>query len=315
MKTVKYLKTIKTKLCSKNVALNSKGKLLIIPAVLAGITGGSQLAQAQFSALWPATQFGVLTYNTPNNSSGAFNVGPLGVVNGEWKQSGGDSSQQANTVVVSSASDESIQGGGPGNVTYSFSVNPTLLNSAWTAAQTASAAFAAESTTPGLAEGSINNQNVNITESAVGNYVVSFNNISFNQNELTLSAPAGSTFLVNITGTVSLNGGSPGNGFVVAGGLTAGDVIYNFTDNTGNVIQTSGGGNAQVIDGTILAPLSNQSVQFSPAGINGELIATSVQTSSGAGVNYSPVPVPEPTALAWGGFGGLAALLIARRRK
>src|SRR5580698_3223851 len=101
MKTVKYLKTIKTKLCSKKVALNSKGKLLIIPAVLAGITGGSQLAQAQFSALLPATQFGVLTYNTPNNSSGAFNAGPLGVVNGEWKQSGGDSSQQANTVVVS----------------------------------------------------------------------------------------------------------------------------------------------------------------------------------------------------------------------
>jgi hypothetical protein len=30
---------------------------------------------------------------------------------------------------------------------------------------------------------------------------------------------------------------------------------------------------------------------------------------------YEPVPVPEPATLAWGGMGGLAALVAARRRK
>ena len=54
------------------------------------------------------------------------------------------------------------------------------------------------------------NSAMNITEATVGHYVLSISSINLNQSALTLSAPAGSTFVLNISGNITLNGGSQG---------------------------------------------------------------------------------------------------------
>src|ERR1700756_6007454 len=85
-----------------------------------------------------------------------------------------------------------------------------------------------------------------IKETAVGNYVLSISSINLNQSALTLSAPAGSTFVLNISGNITLAGGSQGNGILVAGGLTSSDVFINLTGASSR-LTTSGGGNAPQI--------------------------------------------------------------------
>jgi len=292
--------------------------MVVTALAVAGLFSGAQFAHAvltpqqEFGALGTAWNFDVLTYVTPNNSSAHFNGGMLGVVNGQWSESGGDNAQQNMTIVVNSHANQVMNGGGPNNhATWTWVVNPTLLNTSWSSASNASKVFAALPANAGT-YGAINNQNLSINEPTVGNYVLDINgNVTFNQNNLTLSAPAGSTFLVNIFGDVSLNGGSQGNGFITTGGLLPGNVVYNILG-TGTALKTSGGGNAQVIDGTVLAV--NGMTQLSPALINGELITYQLQESSGSGIIYMPVPEPAPMALLAMSL-GLFGIWRARARK
>src|SRR6476646_7537819 len=94
-------------------------------------------AKASVVDLGAANGFLLLTYNTTNISDSAFNGSglKLGVVNGDWKQSGGGqtNNQQAATVVLSPGHTNS----GPAILTTSF--NAALLNNAWADAQAASA--------------------------------------------------------------------------------------------------------------------------------------------------------------------------------
>jgi hypothetical protein len=287
---------------------------LLIGTAILGFSAIGQRTQAQqFSALGTAAQFDVLTYNTPNNSDAAFNGAPIGVVAGNWNQSGGNANQSNETIYLSNGF--TLTGGGPGDgATQTVIFDNSLLSSSWTDATNASAIFALRPASPGLTYGALNNTNLTITESAVGNYVVDVNgDVTFNQNHLTLSAPAGSTFLVNINGDVSLNGGSAGNGFLINGGLTANDVVYNVLG-TNVMFQTTGGGNAQMIMGTILAVDAMADVALDPGGVTGELIALNEKTSSGSFVTFDAVDVPEPTTLALVGLGGLGLLLVRRRK-
>jgi hypothetical protein len=237
----------------------------------------------------------VLTYNSNNTSDSAFQGGPIGVVNGNWTQSGGGqtNTQQATTVILSPGHTNN----GPNVLSTVF--NSALLNQAWTDATNASAMLA--SLTPTQTLGAITS-GMTITESAVGHYVLNISSINLNQSALTLSAPVGSTFVLNISGNITLNGGSQGGGLLLAGGLTTNDVVYNLTGANSN-LTTSGGGNAQSIHGIVLATGANASVNLHPGAIYGEVIARTFTTSSGA-----LVVVPESSTV-WAVMPAVLAVL------
>ena len=173
-------------------------------------------------------------------------------------------------------------------------------------AQAKSDAFAASSFASSLAAtatyGTINST-TSITQNAVGNYVFKITAISFSGGrELTLSAPAGSTFLLNITSGLTLSPGS----IILAGGLTPDNVLINYTGSSH--ISLSGGGNGSRIYSAILAPDAH--VQITPGFIAGSIIADSIQLSSGA--NVVPVPEVAPSSVIFG-FLGLIVAVSSRR--
>lgn len=237
------------------------------------VTGGSAIK------LGAAACFSILTYNKANTSDSAFQGACIGVVNGNWAQSGGQrtNTQQATTVYLSPGFTSS----GPAVETVVY--NGTYLNTAWTAAVNESARLAALPPTQTL--GSIT-KNTTITQTAVGNYVYNVSSISLNHPaRLVISAPAGSTVVVNVSGALTLNGATDGGWLLLAGGLTPKDVVYNFTG-TGNVVHTAGGGNGSIIQGTILA--TKGTVQIDPGEVDGEIIAQTFSSSSGTLVNAPP---------------------------
>ncbi len=242
-------------------------------------------ANADVTDLGAADGFSVLTYNSNNTSDSAFQGGNIGVVQGSWTQSGGGETnlQQPTTVYLSPG----FTNNGPSVETTTF--NAPLLNSAWSAATSASANLAG--LTPTQTLGAVTTGQT-ISETSVGNYVLNVSSINLNQSALTLSAPTGSTFVVNVSGNITLNGGSQGNGLLVAGGITANNVVYNLTGASSNVT-TTGGGNAQTIEGIVLATGANASVNLHPGAIDGEVVATTFTSSSGAGVFTS---IPEPSS-------------------
>lgn len=258
-------------------------------------------AKASVVDLGAAAGWSVLTYNSNNTSDSAFNGGPIGVVNGDWTQSGGgQTSNQQPTIVYLSPG---FTNNGPSVETTAF--NASLLNSAWTDATNASASLA--SLSPTQTFGAITS-GLTISESAVGHYVFNISSISLNQDHITLSAPAGSTFVLNIAGNITLNGGSQGNGILLAGGLKNSDVAINLTGVNSNVT-TTGGGNAQEIYGTVIAVGSGASVNLHPGQINGEIIARTLTTSSGA---LAVVPEVTPSSVIFG-FLGLIVAVSSRR--
>jgi choice-of-anchor A domain-containing protein len=174
-------------------------------------------------------------------------------------------------------------------------------------AQASKDAFAASNFASGLAAtatyGNINSS-LSITENAAANYVFDIQSINFSGGKtLTLSAPVGSNFILNIaSGGITLSPGS----IVLSGGLTPDHVLINYTGT--NNIQTSGGQNSSRIYANILAP--NAHVQLTPGYVAGFIIAASIQMSSGA--NVVPVPEVTPSSVIFG-FIGLVVAFGSRR--
>src|ERR1044071_7842369 len=112
----------------------SKLSLLIVSALVAS----SLTAHATIINLGAAAGWSVLTYNSNNTSDSAFQGGPIGVVNGNWTQSGGaqTNTQQPATVYLSPG----FTNKGPGVLTTVY--DAARLNSAWTDAVNASAMLA-----------------------------------------------------------------------------------------------------------------------------------------------------------------------------
>ena len=239
--------------------------------------------------LGAAAGFSVLTFNTNNTSDTEILGGPIGVVNGNWVQSGGGATnaQQtdpngAKTVILSPG----FTNNGPSFLTTV--TNGPLLQTAWSAAQTASSNFSSMAATPGSIT-SVSG-NTTVTETVAGNYVLDISSFADNSN-LKLVAPTGSTFVVNITSGALIHLNS--NTWSLGPGLTSNDVVYNFLNGTS--LQTAGGGNSTVIDGIVLD--TTGSINLHPGQINGEVIAQTFTSSSGAEVNTPNIPsVPETSS-------------------
>jgi hypothetical protein len=107
-----------------------------------------------------------------------------------------------------------------------------------------------------------------------------------NNSVLTLDAPAGSSFVLNISGNFTNQGR-----VILTGGLSPNDVLYNVTG-TGQAIQFSGGGNSAQLNGILLSPFRD--IQLAPGLVVGEIIGGGniLTLTSGADA------VPEPSTVA-----------------
>ncbi len=290
--------------------LGSRGVLSI--AILLAIVAYFSLSSPSKAAvldLGAAGQFTLLALGGSIDDSGPagpqanpYTVnGPVGVVtSGQKFQASGDVVYSGPVYLHSGVTYNSSAAGVP-QPTTGPAVD-SLLEQAYTDAFNASAAALQLGMNPTATYGTISTTTT-ITENAVGNYVFNIAAINFSGGStLTLDAPAGSTYLLNISTGITLTGGS----ILVSGGLTAADVLINYTGT--NAAQFSGGGNTSQVYATILAPYAE--VGLHPGLVVGSVIADSITMSSGADV----IPVPEVTP-SWLIFGFLGLVVAVTSRQ
>lgn len=169
---------------------------------------------------------------------------------------------------------------GRGQVGGSIIVDSALMNQADQDAQNASALASALSATQTF-------RNISRATTITGNGGVNVINIRGDITaSLTLSGTADDLFIVNVRGSLSLRGSES---LLLGGGVTAGNVLYNFTDRNSSVSVRAGS-----VNGTVLAPRSD--VDLRGTTVNGEIIAGggSINLSGGAHVNFVPFAPPPP---------------------
>jgi len=106
-------------------------------------------------------------------------------------------------------------------------------------------------------------QNITIT-GVVGTNVWNITNVAISNGTVTLSAPPGGCFIVNVSGSFALSGTSR---IVLAGGITPSDVLYNFIGSGGGVAMSGGAS----VAGILLAP--QRGIALSNAIVTGEIIS------------------------------------------
>ena len=280
---------------------------LSLCAAATALSGLGASASASVVDLGQAGQFTILALGGGIDDSGPlgpqadpFSVdGPVGIATAGQKFSASGSVNYSGPVFLHSGVTFNSSAPGVPQPTMSASIDAMLT-------QAKQDAFAASNFALGLSPtqtlGTISN-NLSITQQSVGNYVLKIDSINFSGDKaLTLSAPAGSTFVLNISQGIVLTSGS----IKVAGGLSAADVLINYIGTSD--VRFSGGGNTSQVFGTILAP--NATVGLHPGLVVGSVIANAITMSSGADI----VPVPEvvPSSLIFG-FLGLVVAVGSRR--
>jgi len=114
-------------------------------------------------------------------------------------------------------------------------------------------------------------QNKTIT-GGMGTNVLNITNLAISNGTLTLSAPHGGSFIINVSGSFALSGASR---IVLAGGITPADVLYNFVGSGGSIAMSGGAS----VAGILLAP--RRGVSLSNSTVTGEVI------SGGSGIAFS----------------------------
>jgi choice-of-anchor A domain-containing protein len=264
-----------------------------------------------FQSLDPALFYTVLALDgnvqqsgpTPPAGSNQNNIqGNIGVASAGFKYQGSGSVNDPGEFDIHTGSTFSTSSSGTKGPVMQGSAIDARLENAKAAALNTSSFYAGQ--TANATYGNLSG-NFTISEASAGNYIFNISSINLSGSDtITLSAPAGSSFVLNITGAFSLSGSTH---ISLAGGLTATNVLYNVLG-SGNVA-FSGGGNSSGLDGILLAV--DRTVMLSPVLINGAVIARDINMASGASVIGV---VPEMNAgLIIPGLVGLMVLASSRR--
>jgi len=290
----------------------TKHAVVAITAAVTLVSFGSS-AKAGFVNLGAAGSFDALALTHGIDSSGPLGpdgqytfAGNVGVASSGQKFQASGSVNMSGKLYLHTGDTYNSSAPGVPQPQPQNAANDAFLNQARNDAFAASS-FAA-GLTPTATYGTINN-NLTISESSAGNYVFNITSIDFSGGKaLTLSAPAGSSYTLNISGSIVLTSGS----ILVSGGLTAADVLINYTGT--NVVQFSGGGNSSQVFGTILAP--NAEVGLHPGFVAGSVIADMITLSSGGQIG-GMTAVPEMNALfpLFGLAVAIGSTHILRRRR
>jgi len=260
-------------------------------------------AAAQFSAL--ALTHGI-DDSGPLGPNGAYTIdGNVGIASSGQRLSASGSVRYSGEVFLHSGSTFNSSAPGVPSPQPQNAANDAFLERA------RSDAFAASNFASGLAAtatyGSITN-NLTISQANAGNYVFNINSINFSGGKaLTLNAPAGSSLVLNVTGSIVLTSGS----ILVSGGLTAADVLINYTGTS--EVRFSGGGNTSQIYATVLAPYAE--VGLHPGFIAAGVIADKITMSSGGQIGITPVPEVSSFFPIIGLLVAVGGTHILRRRK
>ena len=142
--------------------------------------------------------------------------------------------------------------------------NAALISQAGADARAASTFAAGLAATNSLTSIHFSNSSQTLNGGAMVN-VLNLTEVNLNHGTLILNAPAGGSFVLNVSGDFVLNTGS----ILLAGGLTANDVLINVTG-TGSNAAFTGGGNSSVVFGTLL--VVDRNIQLSPGMVNGRII-------------------------------------------
>jgi hypothetical protein len=165
---------------------------------------------------------------------------------------------------------------GHGILDGALSVNPTALSQADSDALSASTQADALTATQTF-------KNISAATTVTGDGGLNVIDITGNiRNSLILNGTSSDVFVVNVKGSVDLNGRET---LGLAGGVTADHVLYNFIGSDGSVTARSG----SVIDGTLLGP----KYSFDLAGtVDGEIIAGRELLLMGAKVTEASFALP-----------------------
>jgi choice-of-anchor A domain-containing protein len=151
--------------------------------------------------------------------------------------------------------------------------------------------------------------NQSLTQATQGKYVYNIGTWTGNLT-LTVSAPAGSTVIINVTGTLS--GNAMINIVNAAGsGLTTSDILLNIPGSTGQAANTVTVGSNGVF-GILLAPVATVSIPKQT--VSGQVISEAILLSTGTIISSGLPPiniVPEPISFSVVALG--TALLLGHR--
>jgi uncharacterized membrane protein len=128
-------------------------------------------------------------------------------------------------------------------------------------------------TIPSVTSVTISNPSRNVTiTGGAGINVLHITNLAISNGTLTLSAPQGGSFIMNVSGSFALSGASR---IVLTGGITSSDVLYNFVGSGGSVAMSGGSS----VTGILLA--LQKGIALSSSIVTGEII------SGGRGIAFS----------------------------
>ncbi len=134
----------------------------------------------------------------------------------------------------------------------------------------------------------LDGQNVTTVTGSVGLNVICVGDVNISGKQVYLTGPAGTQFIIKVSGNFALTGGGNGPQIRAAGGVKPSDILYVFVGSGPSVAFSGGGGGenccAAIVDGTLLAPY--RQIQLSPGLVNGEVISgENISIVSGSGVH------------------------------